>query len=103
MYENLTALINRLRLEIGLRFPFLIPKKRDGIYAYLLTIVLMGVALFVRLAIAPVSAGVQYVTFFPSVTLAAIFGGYKSGMLATVIGLILATYIFTPPYYLHFD
>ena len=99
MYENLTALASRLRLEIGLRFPFLVPKKRDGTYAYLLTIVLMGVALLVRLAIAPVSAGVQYVTFFPSVTLAAIFGGYKSGMLATVIGLILATYIFTPPYY----
>ncbi|MBI5891691.1 MAG: diguanylate cyclase [Nitrosomonadales bacterium] len=59
----------------------------------------MGFALFVRLAIAPVNAGVQYVTFFPAVTLSAIFGGYKSGMLATVIGLILATYIFTPPYY----
>jgi diguanylate cyclase (GGDEF)-like protein/PAS domain S-box-containing protein len=99
MYENLTALANRLRLEVGLRFPFLIPKKRDGAYAYLLTIFLMGFALFVRLAIAPVSAGVQYVTFFPSVTLSAIFGGYKSGLLATAIGVVLATYIFTPPYY----
>ena len=60
---------------------------------------MMGVALLIRLAIAPVSAGLQYLTFFPSVTLSAIFGGYKSGMLATVIGLIIATYVFTPPYY----
>lgn len=99
MYEDLIALANRLRQGFILRFPTLVPKKRDGIFAYLLTLALMGLALFVRLAIAPVSAGVQYVTFFPSVTLSAIFGGYKSGMLATAIGLILATYIFTPPYY----
>jgi diguanylate cyclase (GGDEF)-like protein/PAS domain S-box-containing protein len=59
----------------------------------------MGLALFVRLAIAPVSAGLQYVTFFPSVTLSAIYGGYRSGLLATAIGLVFATYIFTPPYY----
>ena len=99
MYEDLTALADRLRQGFILRFPFLVPRKRDGIYAYLLTIALMGLALFVRLAIAPVNAGVQYVTFFPAVTLSAIFGGYKSGLLATVIGLILATFIFTPPYY----
>ena len=41
----------------------------------------------------------QYVTFFPAVTLAAIVGGYRAGLLATIIGLALATYIFTPPYY----
>lgn len=99
MYEDLTALADRLRRGFILRFPLLVPKKRDGVFAYLLTIALMGLALFVRLAIAPVSAGVQYVTFFPSVTLSAIFGGYKSGLLATAIGLVLATYIFTPPYY----
>jgi diguanylate cyclase (GGDEF)-like protein/PAS domain S-box-containing protein len=99
MYVDLIALADRLHQGFTLRFPYLNPRKRDGVYAYLLTIALMGLALFVRLAIAPVSAGVQYVTFFPAVTLAAIFGGYKSGMLATVIGLIFATYIFTPPYY----
>jgi diguanylate cyclase (GGDEF)-like protein/PAS domain S-box-containing protein len=99
MYEDLTALADRLRQGFIFRFPFLVPKKRDGIYAYLLTIVLMGLALFVRLTIAPLTAGVQYVTFFPAVTLSAIFGGYKSGLLATVIGFALATFILTPPYY----
>ena len=99
MQKVLTALAHRLRQELGLRFPFLVPKNRDGTYAYLLTTALMGVALFIRLAMAPVSAGLQYLTFFPSVTLSAIFGGYKSGLLATAIGLVLATVIFTPPYY----
>ena len=59
----------------------------------------MGLALWVRLGIAPVSAGLQYVTFFPAVTLAAIAGGYRAGLLATAIGLLFATYIFTPPYF----
>jgi K+-sensing histidine kinase KdpD len=56
-------------------------------------------ALWVRLALAPVEAGLQYVTFFPSVTLAAVFAGYRAGLLASVIGVIFATYFFTPPYY----
>ncbi len=53
----------------------------------------------VRLAIAPVSAGLQYLTFFPAVTLAAIFGGFRAGIFATILGSLFATYIFIPPYY----
>lgn len=99
MLRNLTAFAHRLQLEFGSKFPFLVPKERGGTFAYPLTIVLMGLALFLRLAFAPLSAGLQYLTFFPAVTLSAIFGGYKSGLLATIIGLVLATYIFTPPHY----
>jgi len=78
---------------------FLAPERLLGLNRYLLTAALMTMALAVRLAIAPVSAGLQYVTFFPAVTLATIYGGYRAGLLATAIGLGLATYIFTPPYY----
>jgi PAS domain S-box-containing protein len=99
MKLNLATFAHRSRQWFSLGFPFLVPQKRGGAHAYVLTIVLMGLALFVRLAIAPVSAGLQYVTFFPAVTLAAIFGGYRSGLLATAIGSVFATYIFTPPYY----
>ncbi|MBK6999147.1 MAG: PAS domain S-box protein [Rhodoferax sp.] len=67
--------------------------------SYVLTLALMGLALWVRLAIAPVNAGLQYVTFFPAVTIAAITGGHRAGLLATAVGLVFATYIFTPPYY----
>jgi K+-sensing histidine kinase KdpD len=99
MLKDLLLFANHLRLTIAARFPFLIPKKRGGIHSYLLTIALMALALWLRLKIAPVSAGLQYVTFFPAVTLAAIIGGFRAGLLATAFGLLFATYIFTPPYY----
>ncbi|HCI51775.1 MAG TPA: diguanylate cyclase [Gallionella sp.] len=63
------------------------------------TVGIMSLALFIRLAIAPVSAGLQYVTFFPAITLAAIFGGYRAGLLATAMGVGFATYFFIAPYY----
>jgi len=73
--------------------------QRGSFSTYLLALALMGLALWVRLAIAPVEAGLQYLTFFPAVALAAIVGGLWPGLFATAIGLLLATYIFTPPYY----
>lgn len=99
MFSNLAAPVYRLILGYIDRFHIFTTKHHMGIYYYLLVIVLMGLALLVRLVIAPVSAGLQYVTFFPAVTLAAIIGGYRAGLLATLIGLVFATYIFTPPYY----
>lgn len=77
----------------------LVEKNQDGTGGYFFTFVLMMFALFVRWESAPVEAGVQYVTFFPSVAIAAIRGGFKQGMFATAIGLVLATYFFTPPYF----
>ena len=67
--------------------------------AYLLAVVFMLIALAIRLAIAPIEAGLQFVTFFPAVTLAAVAGGWRPGLLATLIGMWLATWIFTPPYW----
>src|SRR5574340_28486 len=99
MLEDLVAFIHRLRQRIADGFPFLIPKNRGGAHLYLLTLALMGLALYMRLALAPVSAGLQYVTFFPAVAIAAIVGGYRAGLFATTIGAVLATYIFTPPYF----
>ena len=73
--------------------------RQHGYSSYLIAIALMALALWLRLLIAPVDAGLQYLTFFPAVTLAAILGGYRAGLCATLIGLGLATFIFTPPYY----
>jgi K+-sensing histidine kinase KdpD len=99
MLESLTPFAHRLRLAIVDHFHFLVPKKRGGIYHYFLAIVLISLALWVRLTIAPVEAGLQYLTSFPAVALAAITGGYRAGLLAVIIGIAFATYIFTPPYY----
>lgn len=86
-------------MDVTRRFPFLTSIPHGSLQSYALTLALMALALWVRLAIAPVNAGLQYVTFFPAVTLAAIVGGYRTGLLATLVGLAFATYIFTPPYY----
>jgi len=81
------------------RLPALIHREHSGNFNYLFVLIMMGIALLVRLAIAPVNAGLQYVAFFPAVTLAAVIGGIWPGIFATVIGLCLATFIFIPPYY----
>ncbi|MDQ5910531.1 MAG: hypothetical protein QG599_2628 [Pseudomonadota bacterium] len=93
-----TAFNLRLRLWIHDRFSIL-PIQLGGVALYLSTIGVMIGALFLRLAIAPVEAGLQYITFFPEVTLLAIIGGYRAGLFATMIGIGFATFIFTPPYY----
>lgn len=59
----------------------------------------MMVALLIRLLIAPVDAGLQYVTFFPAVTLATLLAGVRAGLLVTMLGMFFATWIFTPPYW----
>lgn len=97
--KNLKDSISLLIQIILTYIPLLAPKNRGGIYHLLLAMLLMWLSLQVRYVIAPVNAGLQYVAFFPAVTIAAICGGYKPGLLATVIGLAFATFIFTPPYY----
>lgn len=99
MLEGLKAFVHHSVRDFSNRLPLFLPKKHGGVCQYLFTFVLMVVALMVRLAIAPVEVGLQYVTFFPAVTLAAVTGGFWPGVFATMMGLSFATVIFTPPYY----
>ncbi|MGY6276470.1 PAS domain S-box protein [Methylomonas sp. MgM2] len=99
MIKTLAIAGHRLKQWLDAHLPFLIPKRRGGIHHLLLSVVLVVLALVVRFLIAPVDAGLQYVLFFPAVTLAAIVGGDKPGLLATLMGAFLGTYFFTPPYY----
>jgi len=73
--------------------------RRSSYAAYLVAMALTALALFARLTMAPVNAGLQYVTFFPAVTLAVVICGFGPGLMVTFIGVILATYFFTPPFY----
>ena len=59
---------------------------------------LIGVALVLRMLIGPLDAGIQYVTFFPAVALAAVICGFWPGIVAALIGTALATVLFWPPY-----
>lgn len=73
--------------------------KFEGASQYLMVCVLMGVALWVRLTVAPIDAGLQYLTLFPAVTLSAVIFGFRAGLFAVFIGMCIATFIFVPPYY----
>ena len=97
--KTLAIAVHQLKQWIAVHLPFLIPKRRGGIHHMLLSVVLMALALMVRFSIAPLDAGLQYVVFFPAVTLAAVAGGFKPGLLATLMGAFLATYFLTPPYH----
>jgi PAS domain S-box-containing protein len=97
--DSLFAFSHRSGCRLARHFSYPALKRRGGVYPLIVTVALMFLALWIRLAMAPVNAGLQYVTFFPAVTLAAFIGGFGAGLLATIIGLLFATYIFTPPYY----
>lgn len=99
MQEPLITALHRLKLKVEEHLPFLIPKHRGSIHYYVFVAVLMMCALWVRLLIAPLSAGLQYLTFFPSVAVSAVVGGLRPGLFAVVIGLCFATFILTPPYW----
>lgn len=99
MIDNLKTLLVRPWLRVIERFPFLAPNELGDLQCFFLASMLMATALWARLALAPIQAGLQYLTFFPAVALAAIVGGYRAGLFAVVIGVVFATCIFTYPYY----
>ncbi len=64
---------------------------------YLVAVGFTGLALALRLLIAPQGAGIPFVTFFPAATLAAMIGGIWAGLFATGCGALLAMYFFMAP------
>lgn len=77
----------------------LIHTKHSNTSNFIIAFVMVAVALLIRFIIAPINGGLQYVTFFPAVALSAVIGGIWPGIFASTICLLLATFIFTAPYY----
>ncbi len=75
-----------------------IPDQLNTVRQYVYVFVLTMFALLARLLIAPLDGGIQYVTFFPAVAISAIIGGFGAGLFSAIIGVVLATYLFWPPY-----
>ncbi|MBV1775762.1 response regulator [Burkholderiaceae bacterium DAT-1] len=64
----------------------------------LLAILFSGFALLIRISIAPVNAGLQFVTFFPTVALIAMFLGPLAGLWSTACCVSLSVLFLFPPY-----
>jgi len=76
----------------------LVPSQRGSASGYLTASGLVLGAFFVRLAIAPLEAGLPFLTFLPAVTLAALIGGFGPGLLALITSSTLVSYAFFPPF-----
>ncbi|TAN68144.1 MAG: response regulator [Methylobacter sp.] len=97
--QKYQAIANKLKQKIvAMLIVMSSTPKRAGIFYYLVAVALVGFAVVVRLAIAPFSDGIPFLTFFPAATLAAVLGGFGPGMFATILGMCMASYIFIPPY-----
>lgn len=97
--KYLTILIQRIEQRLAERLHAFLQPGYGKISKFFIMIALMALALLARIAMAPLEAGIQYVTFFPAVALTAIIGGFRLGMLATFVGMSMATFILTPPFY----
>jgi diguanylate cyclase (GGDEF)-like protein/PAS domain S-box-containing protein len=76
----------------------IVKSEHEVVHVYLFAVVISVLALIARFLIAPDSAGLQFVTFFPAVAISAVLFGAGPGLLVTVICASFATYFFFPPY-----
>src|SRR6266404_6944771 len=74
------------------------PRRGFRIFGYALALIFTGLAFAIRYSLTPVIGGqTPFMIFSPAAFLAARFGGLGPGLLATVAGLLLGDYFFTPP------
>jgi diguanylate cyclase (GGDEF)-like protein/PAS domain S-box-containing protein len=96
---KLTESTAQLGDQIARYVPFFRSSEHSLLKQVLLAVVLLWLALTLRLLMAPLQAGLQYLTFFPAITLAGVIGGYRAGLLSTALAMLLTTFILTPPYF----
>ncbi|MBF0424780.1 MAG: response regulator [Magnetococcales bacterium] len=90
---------DRLLHQLGGGLETLLVRSRRGFARQVgIAVALVVLAFVVRELIGPPELGLPFLTFFPGAALAAFFGGFWSGMMAAVMGAILATYSYIPPY-----
>lgn len=63
--------------------------KRGNVSACLTVLAPTGFSVLMCVVLVPANVGLQYLAFFPVVVLAAVVGGFWSGVLTTTIGLLL--------------
>jgi PAS domain S-box-containing protein len=72
-------------------------KIHRGFVGYFVASWLFCVALLARLVLAPLDAGIPFLTFFPAITLAVFFGGAGPGLLTSLLSSIAVSYLFIQP------
>lgn len=78
-------------------------RSKKGFVGYFLDlIVALSLVLFavtLRLQIAAPEAGLPFITFFPIVAIATLASGFRAGLFAILLSILVSTYFFVPPYH----
>lgn len=82
--------VERLYLELPLARP-------GSLNAYLLAILIAGLATLLRIALQPWVPGVHFLTYFPAVILVALLCGFGAGLLSVVLSVAAAWFFVIPP------
>jgi PAS domain S-box-containing protein len=79
-------------LEIALR------GRRNPVTGYVATFAAVAAATLVRwLVSGAIVEGVPFITYYPAIIIAALIGGLWPGILATVLSVVIAWYLYLPP------
>jgi len=76
-----------------------VPLKLDGLFRYLLALVILAAAVGIRFWVLPIDAGYQSLTIFPASVLCFFLCGFGPGVLATILSAIVSLYFFASPFY----
>jgi two-component system, sensor histidine kinase and response regulator len=73
---------------------------RGRLAAYAVVVVSTAITFAVRLLVWPaLGDSVAHMAFFPAVMIAAYYGGFRPGLLATLLGALIANVVFTEPHF----
>jgi two-component system, LuxR family, sensor kinase FixL len=82
--------------SLATRWALRLSAPRHVLEQYGIAVIAIAVALVIRLALSPVLGGqASYLFFFPAVLIASAFGGWGPGIVATIIGSLLAFFLVT--------
>jgi PAS domain S-box-containing protein len=75
--------------------------RRNRWLGYGVAVAVASFAVLLRWALDPVlsAVGVPYITFYPAILVAALFGGFRGGLATLVLCSLAAWYLFLPPYF----
>jgi PAS domain S-box-containing protein len=66
---------------------------------YGVAITLTVAATWLRMSLAPAESGGRFITFSLAAALSALYGGFRAGLLSTVLGMVLANFFLVRPFF----
>ena len=73
--------------------------QKTALIRWFVAIVIFICAVFLRLAILPLNAGVIFITFYPATVLCFYLCGIRAGLFVACLSGLTGYYLFTPPYF----